>query len=132
MFAWAAIAQAPKPAALRAIGILEAPRLEKNSVDPVVLRRRPSADSPIVATISSLEALEIEEYAYERSLALVFGRERDWSLIKTSAGVAGLAADGQGAAAGFRFMPFPVSRRSGSRRGAASRPGSGFGQPRHK
>jgi hypothetical protein len=92
MFAWAAIAQAPKTAALRSIGILEAPRLEKNSGERLVLRRRPSADSPIVATISSLEALELKEYAYERSGALVFGRERDWSLLRTSAGIAGWLA----------------------------------------
>ena len=63
------------------------PRLEKKSDNPIVLRRRASADSPIAATISSLEALEIEEFDSARSGALVFGREGNWSLLETSAGV---------------------------------------------
>lgn len=82
----------PETATARAIGILEVPGLEKKSDNPIVLRRRASADSPIAATISSLEALEIEEFDSARSGALVFGREGDWSMLETSAGVPGWLA----------------------------------------
>ncbi len=94
----------PKTATAPAIGMLEVPRLskfvkladgrwrERERGERVVLRRRASADSPIVATIASFEELEIEEFDAENSGALVFSREGNWSLLKTSAGGAGWLA----------------------------------------
>jgi hypothetical protein len=79
----------PKIATPRSIGMLEIPRLSR---ERIVLRRRPMADSPIVASIASLDALEIKELETERSGAIVFGRERGWNLLRTGAGVAGWLA----------------------------------------
>lgn len=103
----AAASARAQPPALRTIGIVEVPGLFNfNLVDPdgpvpqrkggarILLRTRPTLDAPIAATIAEHEDLDSREYGYEESGALVYGRERGWSLVKTTDGVTGWLAPG--------------------------------------
>jgi hypothetical protein len=94
---------------LRIIGIVEVPRLfnlhdaEGQPLEPesdlrILLRARPAVDAPIAATITEPEALGSREYGYEVSGALVYGRERGWSLVKTTEDAAGWLAPGDSGA----------------------------------
>jgi hypothetical protein len=81
------------------LGIVEIP--EMFFVDPntgryapraaLTLYTRPDSDSKVAAVISSPEAIDGAEYAYEESGALVYGRERGYFLIRTARGVAWLS-----------------------------------------
>jgi hypothetical protein len=81
------------------LGIVEIP--EMFFVDPdtggyapraaLTLYTRPDSDSKVAAVISSPEAIDKAEYAYEESGALVYGRERGYFLIRTARGVAWLS-----------------------------------------
>jgi hypothetical protein len=99
----AAVPTAQQPETLRVIGIVEVPGVLPAGAPadgaplvrpdgPVLLRSRPSSDSPPVTTIRSADALDVAEFAYEALGAVVYRREQDWSLIRTSAGVAGWLA----------------------------------------
>jgi hypothetical protein len=100
----AALTSAPQQRPLRAIGIVEVPRLftdvasanggfeRRDSGARLLLRREPSADSPVVATISSLKGIDVAEFTYEEEGALAYGREREWSLLKTTDGSVGWLA----------------------------------------
>jgi hypothetical protein len=81
------------------LGIVEIP--EMFFVDPhtgryapraaLTLYTRPDSDSKVAAVISSPEAIDEAEHAYEEAGALVYGREREYFLIRTSRGVAWLS-----------------------------------------
>jgi hypothetical protein len=97
------------PASSRVIGIVEVSGLfaevslagggfeRKPNGARIALRRRPVANSPVAATVSALTDLAIAEYAYEEPGALVYGRQGEWSLVRTASGAAGwLAPDASG------------------------------------
>src|SRR5262245_47226780 len=87
---------------LRAIGIVEVPRLfNRFSPDGTLLlppdgrldvRVRPQRGSRVIFTVTSADMLEAREYGYEETGALVFARERGWSLVKTTSGLTGWLA----------------------------------------
>ena len=93
---------------LRLAGIVEVPAVfnrhgaDGNLIPPekkVEIRTRPTADSPVVATIADPDQLESREYGYEEKGAVVYAREengrrcrdrrRCWSLVGTVSGVVG-------------------------------------------
>jgi hypothetical protein len=57
----------------------------------LTLYTRPDSDSKVAAVISSPEAIDQAEFAYEEVGALVYGRERGYFLIRSSRGVAWLS-----------------------------------------
>jgi hypothetical protein len=94
--AGSAVHAQPRP--LRLAGIVEVPAVfnrystdgkpippEKN----VEIRTRPAADSSGAATITDPGQLESQEYGYEESGAVVYARDRNWSLVRTRSGVIG-------------------------------------------
>lgn len=84
-----------RQAAPGAIGIVEVPSLFETGnggAEPLRLRQRPSEQSPIVATVAAPDDVEAAEFAYERSGALVFGRDGGWSALRTNEGEAGWMA----------------------------------------
>ncbi len=97
-----ALLAAPEPDAPNIIGVVEVPRLLKaytadgEPLKPegirIPLRARPTSDAPVVATIVRAEELATVEYTYEELGAMVHGRDGDWSLVKTSGGIAGWMA----------------------------------------
>jgi hypothetical protein len=83
---------------LRLAGIVEVPAVfnrynaDGNLIPPeksVEIRTRPTVDSPVAATIADPGQLESQEYGYEEKGAVVYARDRNWSLIRTDSGVAG-------------------------------------------
>jgi hypothetical protein len=83
---------------LRLSGIVEVPAVfnrysaDGNPIPPekhVEIRTRPAVDSPVAATIADGGQLESEEYDYEESGAVVYARDRNWSLVRTNTGVVG-------------------------------------------
>lgn len=83
---------------LRLAGIVEVPAVfnrytpDGNLIPPeknVEIRTRPAADSPVAATIADPSQLESREYGYEESGAVVYARDRNWSLVRTDRGVVG-------------------------------------------
>jgi hypothetical protein len=93
LLAWATAAGVqPVSGPERVLGLVEIPRLSRDKGAHVVLRRGASPESAILATISSLDELETEKIGHEESAAVVYARQRDWSVLKTSAGVAGWLA----------------------------------------
>ncbi len=100
-----AFAQAPNgggPGSV--VGIVEIP--EMFFVDPqsgryapraaLTLYKRPDSGSKVAAVISSPEAIDDADDAYEEAGALVYGRERGYFLIRTSRGVAWLSPHNAG------------------------------------
>jgi hypothetical protein len=90
-------------ARLRIIGIVEVPRVFVYSnaglVTPdktlrIDLRRQPSPQSPITATVSAPDQIESKEYGYEIAGAVVYARDGGWSLVRTSTGATGWLAPG--------------------------------------
>lgn len=91
------------------LGIVEIP--EMFFVDPdtgryapraaLTVYTRPDSESDVLAVISSREAIDDAEYAYEEAGALVYGRERGYFLIRTARGVGWLSPHQAG-----RFHPF--------------------------
>jgi hypothetical protein len=131
----------PQSETLRVIGIVEVPRVfpavsadrkrvPPDSPLPILLRDRPSMDSPVVATISSPEALDAREFGYEESGAMVYGRDRGWSRVRTPGGVTGwLAPDDAGSFHsleallddGLTYLTEAWDRRLGAAPGAENR-----------
>jgi hypothetical protein len=97
-----------QPEAIGIIGVVEVPKLfgsyasDGAAIPPdrrgVQLRGRPSANSRVVARVTTREALEVVEFQYEQDGAVVFARERDWSLVRTRGGVDGWLAPADAAA----------------------------------
>ena len=98
-----AIIGGAQTASRRTIGLVEVPRLfnlyspDGNPIAPasnpvIELRTRPALDSPIAATVDAPEQLKAKEYGYEELGALVYARDRGWSLVETSEGVGGWLA----------------------------------------
>ena len=94
---------ATQAATPRIIGIVEVPRLfnlyspDGTPLQPdksvrVLLRDRPAPDGAVVATITASDALETREDGYEESGPVVYGRERGWSLVRTTSRVSGWIA----------------------------------------
>lgn len=91
------------------LGIVEIP--ETFFIDPdkgqyapraaLTLYTRPDSASDQLAVISSPEAIDYAEYAYEMRGALVYGRDRGYFLIRTSRGAGWLSPDNAGP-----FHPF--------------------------
>jgi hypothetical protein len=90
-------------APLRTIGLVEVPRLfnlyspDGHRIAPaknfgIELRTRPALDSPIAARIVAPDQLKAKEYGYEELGAVVYARDRNWSFVETSKGVAGWLA----------------------------------------
>jgi hypothetical protein len=79
------------------LGIVEIPEMFFVDLDTgrhapratLTLYTRPDPESKVVAFISSPQAIDEEEYAYEQAGALVYGRERGYFLIRTSVVSAG-------------------------------------------
>jgi hypothetical protein len=86
------------------LGIVEIPEMffidpEKGGYAPraaLTIYTRPDSDSRVLAVISSPEAIDDAEYAYEEAGALVYGQERGYFLIRTSRGVGWLSPDNAG------------------------------------
>lgn len=85
-------------APLRLAGIVEVPAMfNRYSADGtpmppqkhVEIRTRPAADSPVAATIADPDQLESREYGYEERGAVVYARDRTWSLVRTDSGLVG-------------------------------------------
>jgi hypothetical protein len=83
---------------LRLAGIVEVPAVfnrytaDGNPIPPqknVEIRTRPAVDSPVGATIADPGQLESQEYGYEERGAVVYARDRNWSLVRTDSGVVG-------------------------------------------
>jgi hypothetical protein len=83
---------------LRLAGIVEVPavfnryRADGTPIPPeksVEIRTRPAVNSPVAATIAEPGQLESQEYGYEESGAVVYARDRSWSLVRTDSGVVG-------------------------------------------
>jgi hypothetical protein len=90
-------------APLRIVGLVEVPRLfnryspEGKPIPPakdisIKLRTRPALDSPIAATIVAPDQLNAKEHRYDERGAVVYARDRNWSLVETSKGVTGWLA----------------------------------------
>jgi hypothetical protein len=58
----------------------------------VEIRSRPAIESPVAATIADPEQLEYQEYGYEERGAVVYARDRTWSLVRTQGGILGWLA----------------------------------------
>ena len=94
------------------LGIVEIPEmffLDPNTGQYVVraaltLYTRPDSESKVLAVISSPEALDTEEYAYEEKGALVYGRQRGYFLIRTSRGVGWLSPHNAGSFHSFETL----------------------------
>jgi hypothetical protein len=90
------------------LGIVEIPDVfflnEKAGVyaprTAVELYARPDSKSKVAAVIESIPQVDEAEYGYEQEGALVYGREREHFLIRTSRGIAWLSPDHAG-----RFHP---------------------------
>jgi hypothetical protein len=86
------------------LGIVEIPEIFVVDSDtgryapraPLTLYTRPDSDSKVVALITSPQAIDEEEYAYEEAGALVYGRERGYFLIRTSRGIGWISPDQAG------------------------------------
>jgi hypothetical protein len=87
-----------QPSPLRLAGIVEVPALfnrygaDGSPIPPqknVEIRTQPAVDSPVAATIADPGQLESKEYGYEERGAVVYARDRNWSLVKTQSGVVG-------------------------------------------
>lgn len=94
------------------LGIVEVPRLfgsvapdgrllPPEGPPPLMLRREPVPGSTPVARVASAAGLESTEYAYEAAGALVYGRDGEWSLLRTRDGTTGWIAPDEGG----RFHP---------------------------
>jgi hypothetical protein len=83
---------------LRLAGIVEVPAVfnrysaDGNPIPPkknVEIRMRPAIDSSVAATIVGPDQLESQEYGYEERGAVVYARDRNWSLVRTDSHVLG-------------------------------------------
>ena len=83
---------------LRLAGIVEVPAVfnrygaDGQPISPVKnveIRTRPAVDSPVAATIADPSQLESREYGYEERGAIVYARDRNWSLVRTESTVVG-------------------------------------------
>jgi hypothetical protein len=92
-------------APLRLAGIVEVPAVfnrytpDGNPIPQektVEIRTRPAVDSPIAALIAEPRQLESREYGYEESGAVVYARERGWSLVRTESADGWLAPEDAG------------------------------------
>jgi hypothetical protein len=96
--ALALAAQFINPAGAPLMGVVEVPRVTgtyaedgtavpPNPTRPVDLRREPADSSPVAASVTSIDQLETVEYTSEERAAIVYGREGEWSRVRTSGGI---------------------------------------------
>jgi hypothetical protein len=110
-FAQAPVGGGPGPV----LGIVEIPKMFAVDKDTglrapqgaLTLYAGPDSEGKVLTDISSPEAIDDAEYAYEEAGALVYGRERGYFLIRTSRGLGWLSPHDAGF---FHTLPTLITR----------------------